>query len=138
MAYSDLGGPGSEVVVDAEDPGSGVGLHVGNGRIALVVDHPVEGNVSIFHDNVDGMEASRRIIGDATGHHCDAAATGSHRLRDTALVGVIFPQAGLRIDAVVDGSADTIVVRGIREDFDLVVDRLDSFNALENCWLRCS
>ena len=94
----------------------------------VVVDDPVEGNVSIFHDDVDGMKASRRIICDAAGHQCDAAATGSHRLRNTALVGVIFPQAGLRIDAVVDGGADTIVVRRMREDFDLVVDRFDSWS----------
>jgi hypothetical protein len=120
-----------EVVVDAKDPGSGVGLHAGNRR-ALVVDDAVEGNVSISHDNVNGMEASRRIICDATGHQCDAATTRSHRSREIALIGVVFPQAGLRIDAVVDGSADTIVVRRSREDFDLVVDRVDSFNALEN------
>ena len=121
-----------KVVVDAEDPRSPIGLDGGNGRIALVVDYPEEGNVAIFHDNVDGVEASRWIICDATSHQCDAAATGTHRLRDAALVSVIFSQAGLRIDAVVDGSADSIVVRRIGEDVDLVVYRVDGFNAFEN------
>jgi hypothetical protein len=59
-------------------------------------------------------------------------AINATRLRDAALVGAIFPQAGLRIDVVVDGSAETIVVRRIREKFDLAVNRPDSFNASEN------
>ncbi len=37
----------------------------------------------------------------------DPGTTGS--LRQTTLVGVVLPQAGLRMDAVVDGGADTIV-----------------------------
>ena len=81
---------------------------------------------------MDGMEASRRIIGDAAGHQGDAAAAGSQCLRETALVGVIYPQAGLGINAVVDGSADTVVIGRSREDLDPVVDRPDSFDVLEN------
>ena len=46
-----------EVVVDAKDPGRGLGLQVRNGCIALAVDDPVEGNVAIFHNNVDGMDS---------------------------------------------------------------------------------
>jgi hypothetical protein len=46
-----------EVIVNAKDPGGGVGLHVSNSRIGLVVDDPVEGNVPILHDDVNGMEA---------------------------------------------------------------------------------
>jgi hypothetical protein len=125
-------GRNGKVIVDAEDPGSRVGLDAGNGLVSRIVDDAVESNVPIFHDNVDGMEAPRWIICDATRHQCDAATPGSHRLRDTALVGVIFPQTGLRINAVVNGGTNTVVVRRIRENFDLVVNRLYSGYALEN------
>src|SRR5580704_695850 len=119
-----------KVVVDTECAGRGVGLHAGDSLVALVVDDAVEGDVTAFYDDVDGVEAARWIVGDAAGHHRDVRAR-SRSLSDSALVGVVFPQRGLGEDAIVDCRTDAVVVGREREDFDLVVYRLDSGNTLE-------
>ena len=46
-----------EVVVYAEGAGRGVGLHAGDGLVALIVDDAIEGDVAVFDDDVDGVEA---------------------------------------------------------------------------------
>ena len=66
-----------EVVVYAEGAGGGVGLHAGDGLVAVIVDDAVEGDVAVFYDDVDGVEAARGIVGDAAGHRGDTAATGA-------------------------------------------------------------
>ncbi len=69
------GGPlDDEVVVYAEGAGGGVGLHTRDGLVAVIVDDAVEGDVAVFYDNVDGMEAARGIVGDAAGRSGDATA----------------------------------------------------------------
>jgi len=79
----------------------------------------------------DGMEASRRIICDATGHHATLRPPGLIACATLPWLALYF--AGwLCIDAAVDGGADTIVVRRSRQDFNLVVDRFDSWYGLEN------
>ena len=93
------------MVVDAEGSGGGVGLHAGDGGVALVIDDAVEADVAVFHDDVDGVKAERRIVGDASGHAGDAEAATK-----TALIRVVHAQGGGGVDAVIDGGADAVVV----------------------------
>jgi len=83
-----------EVVVDAEHPGSGVGLDAGNGLIAVVVDDPVEGNVSTFHNDADGMKAPRRVICDAAGHNATLRPPGPIACARLPWLALYFRRAG--------------------------------------------
>src|ERR1700722_15394805 len=94
-----------EVVVDAEGAGGRVGLHACDGGAGLIENDAVEGAVAVLHDDVDGVVAHGRCVGDASGGEGDAGA-GSDGAADAALVGVIFAQGGLSVDVVVDGGAD--------------------------------
>src|SRR5258708_6796839 len=102
-----------EVVIYAERAGGGVGLHACDGFVHFVVNHTIESDVAVFYDDVDGVEADGRIVGDATGHEGYAATARSESACEGALVGVVFRQGGLGVDAVVDGGADAVVVGGV-------------------------
>jgi hypothetical protein len=47
------------------------------------------------------------------------------------LVGVVFTQRGVGEEAVVDSSTNAVVIGGVWEDFDLIVDGFDTRNTLE-------
>lgn len=52
-----------EVVGDAEDSGGSVGLHQGDIGVARTVDESEELDVSVLHDDVDGVKSGGRGVG---------------------------------------------------------------------------
>ena len=120
----------NEVVVDTEGSGGKVGLHSGDGLITLVVDDPVEDYIAIFHDDVNAVESDGRGVSDASSREGNVGARACC-LPKAALIGVVFAQRGLGKDAVVDASANAVVIGGVRKDFDLIVDGFDARNAFQ-------
>ena len=59
------------------------------------------------------------------------AGSWSDGAADVALVGVIFAQRWLGIDAVVDRGADAVVHGRVGKNLDLVVDRVDALDSLD-------
>src|ERR1700754_3650530 len=79
-----------KIVIYAEGSRSGVCLDAGNGGIHLIVDDPIKSDVAVFHDDVNGMEADGRIVGDSASHPCEAATAGTHGLCKRTLVRLCF------------------------------------------------
>ena len=125
-----LGSGELEIVVDAEDSGSSVGLHIGDVCVGLPIDVSEEVDVAVFHDDMNGVEANGRTVRDASGHECDVwLGTGS--AADTALIRVIPAERRKGVDAVVDGGADAVVHGRVGKNLDVVLDAgyaLDTLN----------
>ena len=66
-----------KLIVHAEDAWNHVGTHSSHGEVAFVVDHACEGHVAVIHDDVNGMPADRRIVGDAASLASDAFAAAT-------------------------------------------------------------
>ena len=105
-----------QIVVHAEDSRRHVGLHARDGGIARIVDDAFQRDVSILDDDVNGVVANGRIIGDTKGSP-DRTAKPWSAIRSVTL------QVWERGRFGVDAGADTIVAWRKRQNFDLILNR---------------
>ena len=82
--------------------------------------------MAVVDDDVDGVVAAGRVLGDAAG----GAGDGREAAEADGAAGVLA-QGGLGVDAAVDVRADAVVHGGRGEDFNLVVDGLDAGDGLD-------
>lgn len=116
----------NKVAVYAKGSRGHVGLHGGDLFVGLVEDRAVEDDVSVFHNDVNGVIARGWVIRDAAD-----IGPGHHGASEAALVGVVFAERGLRVDAVIDFGADAVVAGRGGQDFDVIFDRLYAFHRFD-------
>src|SRR5215469_14831401 len=115
-------------VVYAEDAGNLVGPDSCHRKIAAAVDNAFQRHVAVFNDEVDGVPAERRIVGDAAslpGHAVSIHPRGRPAIRGVALQGTVA------VDRRIDGGTDAVVIGRQRQDLDVVLNGLDAVDLLD-------